>query len=377
MAARSAVKPGMPVDYYAPDYLVEMGGRELDPETKGDVLDLKVTLSKDEITNLQLTVSNWDDAKLAFKYSDTRTFDLKSTVHVKLGYAGKLISVMRGVVTSLAPQFPESGTPTLSVGCHDSLWLLKDRKPAEGEQKSFEQMNDWEIAQAIAQRNGLDFVSLPDPAAPRHELVVQKNQDDAQFLMERAKRIDFDCYIRVDPVSGQAGLVFEKPTDGRDGRPIRVYEFEWGKSLKSFSPTISDGDQVSKVTVRGWDPKTKEAIVYTADRNDVPALGAAGKSGPESSAQKQDIVVDRLVTSKQEAKALAISLLLERANEFNTGSGTVIGQADLRPGDNVELKGLGKRFSGRYQVTKVAHALGGSGFTTSFEVSRPSDGGMQ
>lgn len=375
--ARSQRQAGLPVDYYAPDYLVEVGGRELDPETKGDVLDLKVTLAKEEIGSLQLTVSNWDDARLAFKYSDTRTFDLKTPIHVKMGYVGNLVPVLRGIVTSLAPQFPESGTPTLSIGCHDSLYLLKDRKPAEGEQKTFVDMYDWQIAQAIAQRNGLDFMSLPDLTAPRHDQVVQKNQDDAQFLVERAKRIDYDCFIRVDPLTGQAGLFFEKPTDGRDGRPIRVYEYEWGKSLKSFSPTISAGDQVSKVTVRGWDPKTKQPIVYTADANDVPALGTSGKSGPESApTAKQDVVVDRLVTSDQEAKALAVSLLMERANEFNTGSGTVIGQPDLRPGDNVDLAGLGQRFSGRYQVTKVVHSLGSSGFTTSFEVKRPSDGGL-
>ena len=40
--ARSQQQSGLPADYYVPDYLVEVGGKALDPETKGDVIDLKV-----------------------------------------------------------------------------------------------------------------------------------------------------------------------------------------------------------------------------------------------------------------------------------------------------------------------------------------------
>ena len=373
VAARSILQPGLPVDYYAPDYLIEIKDQALDPETKGDVIDLKVTLLKDNIGSFQLTINNWDDKLLAFKYSDGNTFALGNQVHVKLGYVGNTMSVMRGIVTSLAPQFPESGAPTLAVGCQDSLVKLKGRKPKEGEQKKFVDMCDWEIAQAVAQRNGLRFNGTQE--GQQHELVMQKNQDDAQFLIERAKRIDYDCYIGVDPDTGHDTLYFIKPTDGRDGRPIRIYTFEWGKSLINFSPTLTLANQVGKVTVRGWDPRTKQAIHYTATKDDLPSLPSGGASGPSTAEEtmndKQDVVVDRPVFSTEEARHLAISLLRERAKQFKTGSGQVIGQADLRPGDNVDIKNLGERFSGAYEVTKVEHALGGSGFTTRFEVQHP------
>lgn len=371
--ARSQQQDGLPVEYYAPDYLVELRDRPLDAETRGDVIDLKVTLSKSAIGSFQLTINNWDDKRLAFKYSDGDTFALGNEVHVKLGYVDRLVSVMRGIVTSIAPQFPESGTPTLTVGCQDSLVKLKNRRPAEGEQKTFTDQCDWEIAQAIAQRNQLRFHATED--GPRHELVVQKNQDDAQFLMERAARIDFDCFIEVDPDSGDDVLNFVRPSDGRDGQPVRVYTFEWGKSLISFAPTLSAADQVGRVTVRGWDPRTKAAIQYTATRDDLPGLASGGTSGPrvadEALNGRQDVVVDRPVASTEEARRLAISLLRERANSFNTGAGQVIGLADLRPGDNVELLQLGTRFSGTYQITKVEHTLGAAGFVTRFEVEHP------
>jgi len=70
-------------------------------------------------------------------------------------------------------------------------------------------------------------------------------------------------------------------------------------------------------------------------------------------------------------------LLRERAYSYLTGFRQVIGLPGLRPGDNIELQRLGRRFSGEYYVTKVEHTLGNSGYLTSFEVRSPSDGGTQ
>ena len=74
--------------------------------------------------------------------------------------------------------------------------------------------------------------------------------------------------------------------------------------------------------------------------------------------------------SKEEAKALAVSLLRERAYEFLQATGQAIGLPDMRPGDNVVIKGIGKRFSGQYYVTKVEHTIGNNGYLTGFDVRR-------
>jgi len=55
--ASSLIIPGVPTDYYAPDFKVEVEGEELDPESKGDVLDLKVVMDIDNMTSAQISVS--------------------------------------------------------------------------------------------------------------------------------------------------------------------------------------------------------------------------------------------------------------------------------------------------------------------------------
>jgi phage protein D len=324
-----------------------------------------------------MTVNNWDDKTLSFKYSDTTTFDLGNRVHVQMGYAGGLLSMVQGLITSLTPKFPESGPPTLAIGGEDRMVKLKDRKPRDGEQKKFVNQSDSDIVQVIATRNGL--IPKVQQTAEKHDIVVQKNQDDAAFLMERAKRIDYDCFIGVDPDTGLDALYFQSPTDARDGKKVRVYVFEWGKSLINFNPTLSLNKQVGKVTVKGWDPNTKAILQYTASASDLPTTSGGGENGPSAIStrfqDREDVVVDQPVTSQQEAKTLAIALLRERAYSYITANGQVIGIPDLRPGDNIEVQGLGQRFSGQYYVTKVTHSLGSSGYTTTFDVRNYSDGG--
>jgi uncharacterized protein len=366
-------------DYYAPTYKIEVEGQELDPESNGDVLDVKVVMDMDNMTSFELSINNWDAKHFAFKYSDGKLFDVGNRVHVQIGYAGDLLSMVRGQITTISPRFPESGSSTVAISGLDGMVKLRDRKPGDGQTKKYVNLADWQIAQQIATRNGMR--ANVTQQGEQHELVIQKNQDDAQFLMERAKRIDFDCFVQTDPQTGDDTLNFVKPTDTRDGSRIKTYKFTYGKNLINFTPRLTLSRQVAKVTVRAWDARTKQVITYTADAKDLPGFSGKGTSGPQATDQKlngkEDVVVDAPVTSNEEARQLAISLLRERAYEFITGSGQVIGIPDLRPGYNLELDGLGSRFSGSYYIKKVEHHLGSSGYTTQFDVRKVFDGGVQ
>lgn len=379
MTAEPVRRSGLPsVEYYAPDFRVLVEGQELDPKSKGDVLDVKVTMDLENLTSCELTINNWDDRTLSFKYSDTETFDVGNRVDIEMGYAGALRSMLRGKVSGLAPKFPESGPPTLGVTVLDSMLQLRDSQPRDDDVKRFEDQADWQIAQVVAARNSLRAEVTRE--GPVHRLVIQKNQDDAGFLMERAARIDFDCYVQTDAETGEDVLFFVRPTDGRSAVPTRVYQLAWGTSLIDFTPSLNVSDQVAEVTVRGWDPRTRSVIRYTATVADLPETCREGLSGPQVAQErlgdKSQTEVDAPVTSEEEARQLAVSLLTERAYEYITGTGRVIGLPDLRPGDNLELSGLGRRFSGVYYVKKVDHALGESGYTTTFDVRKLCDGGV-
>lgn len=407
MTAQAAeAVPVSPDAGYAPEFAVTVEGQPVDDSTKNDVVSIRVVRDLDNISGFDVTFNNWDDRKLRFKYSeaDEEAFALGRRVEVRLGYADKLVSVMTGQITSLRPSFPEAGSPTIGISGSDGMQKLKRRKPRDDEAKLYEGKADWQIAQAVAVRNHLDDAGIKKTTEV-HPVVWQKNQDDAAFLMERAKRNDFECYVLTDPSSRKDVLHFEPPTDGRDGPPVRAYQLAYGPGLAAeeeraagaappsgggstrplvpnlidFTPTLTAAEQVSKITVRGWNPRTKQPIAYAATVRDLPKTSGRGMSGPEAATTalggREEVVVDAPVGSDQEARELATSLLRERAYTFVTGTGRIAGLPELRPGDNLEIHGIGRRFSGMYFVTKVEHTLGGSGFFTQFHVRRIRDGG--
>jgi phage protein D len=378
------LRDGLPQsDYYAPEFKIQVEGKDVAPEVLREILDVKVVMDMQNMTSFDFTIANpWhykDPEGAIFKYSDSTLFDLGNLVHIEMGYADRLLPMMAGIITKLTPKFPESGPPTILVTGQDRLIKLRDRKPKKGEVKYYTQKHDYEIAEVIAKRNNLKVEVTRE--GPQHPIVVQRNQDDAAFLMERAKRIDFDCYIDVNPKTKKDTLYFVKPTDGRGTSQRLTYVFQWGKSLRSFTPELTAARQVSRVTVKGWNPKKKEKISYTATKSDLDGKKSAGTSGPAVAEakldKKEEVVVDWPVQTLEEAKALAISLLRERAYEFLQASGEAIGLPDMRPGDNVEIKDIGLRFSGQYYVTRVEHAIGNNGYTTSFTVRRSWDGGTK
>lgn len=381
MTVTATRAPGLPERYYAPDFVVEIGGAELDPASKGDVLEVKVEMGLKEMTSVDLKLNNYDDTTFDLKWSDAAQFRLGSQVHVQMGYAEQVLSMMRGYITTITPDFPSDAPPTLTVRALDGWVRLKDSKPPEDE-ATYKNNADWQIAQKIGQRHGLRVAVTK--SGPVHDLVVQKS-DDATFLQERAGLIDFQTYVRTDPKTSEDVLHFVSPTDGRGADGIRTFVLAWGSlrnsdtppSLIEFKPTLAAGDQVQEVTVRGWNPKTKKKISQTANRGNTPGIAAVEQtSGPETAktiggpAGRKEIVVDRPVATDEEALNIAQALLAERAYKFLTAHGKLIGLPDLRPGDNVEIGGVGKRFGGRYHVTKVSHVLNREGYLTEFDARK-------
>jgi uncharacterized protein len=375
---------GVPeTDYYAPAFRIKVGNRDIPLEALKEILEVKVTMDMDNMASFDFVIANpwhYKDPEVEFKYSDSALFDVGNLVRIEMGYVDRMLTMFTGLITKLTPKFPESGPPTIGVHGQDYLVKLRDRKPAKNDLTYFRKKQDWEIAQIIAKRHKLDFIA-PDRDGPSYPVTLQRNMDDAQFLMYCAKRIDYDCFVIPDENKEGGTLYFLKPTDGRKSEQQKTYKFTWGKNLMNFTPELTASHQVSEVTVKGWDPKNKQTIEGKATKADLVGKKSAGTSGPEvvekKLNKKEHVVVNWPVQTKEEAKALAVSLLRERAYEFLKASGQSIGLPRMRPGDNVVVEGVGKRFSGQYYVNSVEHTIGNNGYTTGFTVRRSWDGGTK
>ena len=229
--------------------------------------------------------------------------------------------------------------------------------------RAFLQMKDSQIADQIAsggprQPPGTDSQGV-------HDYVLQNNLSDIDFLAERARR------IRYEVVVNDRTLIFRPVSNHLSG----ALTFEYMRDLKWLNVRQSTARQVSDVTVRGWNPASKEAILGVARIGAETTKMNGSQSGPQIAdaafGSFSDATVDIPVASQSEADQIAEARFNALALELTTGEGEVVGEPTLRAGNTIELRGLGARFSGVYYVTKSEHRIAPDiGYVTRFDVRR-------
>lgn len=370
MTNPQAIKIYQGQDFYVPTFELKLKERVLPKDVVRDVMQVTYKDSLSDIDSFDLTINNWDADTRDFKYVDEETFNPGKEIELWMGYFGKdkLRLMMKGEITSLRPSFPSGGQPTLNVSGLNILHRFRQ------EQISFAYIKrtDSEIAREIGTRLKVTFETGKTPEQ-RYDYLLQENQYDIVFLMERARRIGYDIFVQEKSKNGQS----QKPTiyfgPSVDLRRV-TYELKYGISLIEFQPALTTANQVGEVIVRGWNAKTKKFIEGKATRDDIKTKGIGKNKGQgvidQSFNQRKEVIADRPIATEEEAKQLARETLERIAKDMITATGSVVGVPDLRAGSIIKVLGLGDRFSGTYFVTGTTHSINDSGYITQFECRR-------
>lgn len=354
---------------YVPSFVIKAGGVELRHGFTTDVTSVSITDTCDRADTFSFTLRDRHPEPGRFagggalQWLDSGTFAEEKEVEIALGYRGAERQTLLGVITGVSPTFPESGPPTLTVrgSC------LYHRLTRQCEPRPFREKTDSGIAREIAAILGLDPGGVEETNA-EHPLVSPGQGTYAAILQQRAARIGFELVVK-----GKT-LHFERPR--YIAAPGPALTLEWGRSLRSFTPSLSTYRKATHVTVR--------AAQTSQGQGKDPLVGKAEpgaervKLGGESASQiamrvagrNEILAEDHLAASPMEADEVARARLEASSLDFITGRGSCNGNPELRARMVIELKGLGKLFSGHYYVTSATHTVDGSGYRTDFEVKR-------
>jgi uncharacterized protein len=348
-----------PFDTLAPEFTVNINGSPLPNEATADLLRVSVLDDVDAPSMFAITIASWDTTEMKPKWMDDALFQEGNPVEVAFGYRNQTKPALHGEITGLEPEFQETRPPTLTVRGYDrGHRLMRSRKT-----RSFTNSKDSDIASQIASDAGLrpqvedSGVTLP--------YVLQHNQTDLDFLLTRARRINFEISVK------DKDFVF-RPRKISDSPELTLHrEVE----LLDFRPRLTTLGQVPGLEVRGWDPARKEEIVGSAGVGDEPKLMGGSRSGPSVSSRAfgtpASVRVTTPVQSKDEANAMAKRGFGEMALAYIRADGRCIGEPRLRAGTVVKIEGIGSRFSGSYYVTSTEHSFGPSkGYRTQFSARR-------
>ncbi|CUI07394.1 phage late control D family protein [Massilia antarctica] len=355
-------------DFYVPSFEVRLDGRPPGREVVRDILSVSYKDSLQDIDSFDITINNWDAQTRSFKYSDSDLFDPGKRLDLSMGYRDGQRTMLKGEITSLRPSFPAGGGSTLTISGLNILHRFRTQQ----ESRTYVGRTDSQIAEEIGQRLHVEVDAAKSPGEPTFDYLIQDNQYDIVFLMERARQAGYDTFIEERDSGAGAGTVLAYRPSTSVHRS--TYRLSYGKSLIEFQPELTTANQVSKVTVRGWDNARKEPIDYTATRAELATRGVGERGGQaaidKSIEARAEIIATKPVASQAEAQSLALQILEGIAKEMVKATGSVPGLPDIRAGTVLEIDGVGERFSGRYFVVGTTHAIGDSGYTTQFECRR-------
>lgn len=348
-----------------PKYELSLDGSPVDIAVQEAVILIRAKQHLDLADMLEVRLANPD-----LSWIEADTFTEGKKLAVKLGYEETSSEhVAEGEIVRREVEFPIRGPAVLTLVALGKKFKLK--KGAHT--KAFVEKKDSEIVSTLAQEMGLQ--ADVDDSTIVQPYVMQVAKDNLAFIRERAARLGFE--FRIDRAN--AKLVFKRPQTSQEP----AASLEWGgvgaSGLLEFRARISTDAQVSKVTVRGWDPATKQSVSASATASDV-AFGFGGqKTGAavaeDTFGQREVLYVDRPVSVADDATAIARSIINAASARYCEAEGCCQGDPAIYPGALLEVAGTGDRFDGKYFVNTTLHFFEPrTGYSTHFGLNRSTEG---
>jgi phage protein D len=277
--------------------------------------------------------------------------EIGQTVKVKLGEGGVLL--FTGDVTAVEPSWTGEGITTLTVRALDQTHrLARGRKT-----RWFENKKDSDVAQTVGKDCGLSLEV--EGTTEVHPYILQRNESDLAFLKRLAARNNYQVAVT------EGKLIFRPAKTSGDGVTLTM-----GSNIRSVRMQMNSQDMVSKVVVRGWDPREKKEIVGTATTGDIEAIGK-GEKGADIAKSKfgetTAYITDVPVATQAQANELAKSEMNRLARQFVHGTGVANGNDKLRAGTIVTFEGLPGGHKGGFYIVSSRHVITPTnGYVTEF-----------
>ena len=304
-------------------------------------------------------------------------FDMANQVDLALGYyPDPPTDLFTGEITGVAADFPNGGMPTLTITAHDFL----QRTMLGTASRGFGPLPDAAVVAILSVENGL--LPLLDPYMIPLDVIntignflfgtstKQVHQSDFCLLKQIAERFDVGLSV-------EGNILYLSRFIDREYTPRMTLTY--GRSLLEFAPRVSSVGQAIGVTQRvslreiGVDLILK--VYWDLDREAVgvlvlpaaaailaPAVGSPAVESKHSTIRNAIDVANTVVS--------LIAQLRMKLNNRLTGTGSAVGDPQIRAAAMIRLDGLGVNFSDVYRVTKAVHTLDGNGYRTQFEAQK-------
>jgi phage protein D len=289
-------------------------------------------------------------------------------VEIKVGKADK--SIFQGEIVGLEPIYKGGEKAKILIRAMNKFHkLLRKRKSV-----TFTDKTDEQILKQVVGGSGLSLQWKHDKSIT-YKHVYQHNQTDMEFLRARAARMGCHVWCVGDKI-----FVQQPQLQGQEIATLKVDGEKKDAELRSFSPRLNSTNVVKKVTVKGWNPETKELITGDASVQGSKLGSQTSVAGSGTLGNEETFTVDHSIWSAEEAKALAKARLQDASLTYITGEAEVAGNPVFEVGKVVKVVANATNnadpFNGKYYLMGVTHrhiaskAKEGGGFVTILRFGR-------
>ncbi|MFC2077585.1 phage late control D family protein [Candidatus Bipolaricaulota bacterium] len=233
-------------------------------------------------------------------------------------------------------------------------------------------MSDSEIATAILSESAYGLAPVVEETKVHRMLAdyqVMQRGTDIQFLRHLARRNGFECYVEVNPESGDPEGHFHAPDPDQKAQGVLSVNLGESTNVNTFEASY-DMIRPGGATAAALDIETRSEQTASVGEAQLTQLG---EHSPLGGKHPRTVLLSQTGLSETaELQAVAqatvdhLAWAIRAEGELNT----VAYGGILRAKRPIQVRGAGLQFSGTYYVERVLHTLTADGYEQRFSLRR-------
>jgi Rhs element Vgr protein len=306
---------------------------EKDISKKYQVKSITVQQEINKIPAATLIIIDGEPSKEDFEISSSGEFLPGKKIEIQLGYWEENITVFKGIIVTNTHRI-NNNCAELNIDCkHEAVKMTLSKSNNHFNMK----ISASEVATELLDKNKIEHQKI-DSSQIKHSQLMQSNVTDWDFMIGRLDAVGMVCLFNN-------GEVIVKKPDITAGVKL---ELVYGKNILEFNADMDSRIQSDTVKAYSWDFKTQKVIIKENEETGIKTEDIS-KPNPNIEIRTSANLTDEELVAISTAKKMRqdLSKIKAKVKYFGTVS--------AKPGDFIELKGVGEKFNGRAFVSAIQH----------------------
>lgn len=303
------------------------------------VLSISVLKEVNRIPTARIVFKDGDSSEESFEISENESFLPGKTISIKIGRNSTNNQLFKGVIIKHGIKVKESGETELILDCRDeTVKMTLGRHNYYYENSKDSAIMEEVIGRYVGLTHEVDVTNL------EHLEMVQHHSTDWDFLLTRAEANGKIVMVDDGKINIKAPVTNSNPA-------ISVL---FGSTLIDFEAEMDARNQWASVEAKSWDYSGQNMFSHTTDSVSISEPGnVSGQELSETLSPEKFELRHSGQAIEEELQEWTKSMMqISRLSKIQ-GRAKFIGFGEIKPGQLIELQGIGARFEGKAYVSGV------------------------